>query len=79
MFQVVLTDIQWAGQRKNLPSRWTYDVDDAGEAAWEAALNNNCRGNRFEFRRLLKDTFQAEAERQYDCEIAKCKIVVRRA
>lgn len=64
MFRVVLSDIQWAGQRSNLPSRWTYYVDDAGDAEWERRLAQDFRGNRFEFRRLLKDVFCVEAERQ---------------
>lgn len=78
MFQVVLSEIQWAGRGSNLPSRWTYEVDDAADAMWEERLTKDFRGNPWEFRRLLKDVFQVEAERQYGSDIIRCKIHVLR-
>lgn len=78
MFQVVLSDIQWAGQRKDLPSRWTYDVDDWSENEWQKRLDRDFRGNKIQFRRLLHDVFHVEAERQHGCAILKCRMTMRK-
>lgn len=78
MFQVTLSEIQWAERGDKLPSTWTYQVDDAAEADWETRLKRDFRGNQFEFRRLLKDVFQVEAERQHGGNIIRCKMNVAR-
>lgn len=77
MFLVELSNIRWADKNNKSTAIWTYLVDDMAEVTWQDIYENSFRGNRFEFRRLLKDVFQAEAERQLDRSILQCKITIQ--
>ena len=70
---ITLSKIRWAGE-DNLPSTLHFPLTQDAVQVWNERLHDQFRGNRFEFRKLLRDVFQVEAERKYDREILWCQM-----